>query len=209
MAETMRTPTVTGSDAPSARGEPGGLDRRPMNGTEGLIGQDGRPAGSLRTAADEHLGWRLVRPCYVPGLDGEGARRAGGRWNSPGRPAVYTASYLSLAVLECFLDLPKPQRVPDRLPEMRALCVAVAADLMEEVPEDLDPNDLQAARAFGDRWLDEGRSLALRVPSAVIPCERNLILNPHHPAMADLQVVAEQSFRFDPRLVDPGADNGG
>ena len=39
-------------------------------------------------------------------LDGEGAHLNGGRWNSPGRPVVYTSSTLALAaleeVLECF-----------------------------------------------------------------------------------------------------------
>lgn len=33
-------------------------------------------------------------------LDGEGARRVGGRWNSPGRAVVYMADSVALAVLE-------------------------------------------------------------------------------------------------------------
>ncbi len=33
-------------------------------------------------------------------LDGEGVRRVGGRWNSPGRPIVYMAQSIALAVLE-------------------------------------------------------------------------------------------------------------
>src|SRR3954447_14432670 len=33
-------------------------------------------------------------------LDGEGARRVGGRWNSPRRPMVYMAQSVALAVLE-------------------------------------------------------------------------------------------------------------
>ncbi|MBI5171468.1 MAG: RES domain-containing protein [Candidatus Melainabacteria bacterium] len=38
-------------------------------------------------------------------MDGEGARLFGGRWNSPGLPAIYTSSHLSLAALELLVHL--------------------------------------------------------------------------------------------------------
>jgi RES domain-containing protein len=38
-------------------------------------------------------------------FDGEGARLYGGRWNSPGRPVVYTAGSLALAALEVLVHL--------------------------------------------------------------------------------------------------------
>jgi RES domain-containing protein len=43
--------------------------------------------------------YRVCRRIYAS-LDGEGARRVGGRWNSPGRPVVYMAKSVALAVLE-------------------------------------------------------------------------------------------------------------
>ena len=54
--------------------------------------------------------WRLTRAVHAD-LSGEGARRFGGRWNSPGRPLVYTAAEAALTVLEVLevrvhLDLP-------------------------------------------------------------------------------------------------------
>ena len=42
-------------------------------------------------------------------LSGEGARLNGGRWNSPGLPAVYTSSSLSLATLEVLVHLEDPE----------------------------------------------------------------------------------------------------
>jgi RES domain-containing protein len=45
------------------------------------------------------LVYRIARAAYSA-LDGEGARRSGGRWNSPGTPVVYTAGSRALAVLE-------------------------------------------------------------------------------------------------------------
>jgi RES domain-containing protein len=41
----------------------------------------------------------------------------------------------------------------------------------------------------------------LRVPSAVLPIEDNLLLNPSHPQIARIKVVAQQAFAFDRRLL--------
>jgi RES domain-containing protein len=129
-------------------------------------------------------------------LDGEGARLYGGRWNSPGHPAVYTASTLSLAVLEYLVHVD-----PDNLP----------ADLVWSTIEILDtvniekyrgrraPDETQAA-AYGDMWLTECRSLCLEVPSAVLYPESNMILNPLHHDMHKVKVLHVKAFRFDPRL---------
>lgn len=49
------------------------------------------------------IAWRLVRPAYGDrevAYSGEGARRYGGRWNTPGRPMAYASLHLSLAALE-------------------------------------------------------------------------------------------------------------
>jgi len=44
--------------------------------------------------------WRVIKRKYLESaFDGEGARRSGGRWNSPGRPAIYTAESSALAIL--------------------------------------------------------------------------------------------------------------
>lgn len=44
------------------------------------------------------------------------------------------------------------------------------------------------------------RSLALRVPSAVIPTEFNLLLNPNHKDVGRIELLDEQPFAFDARL---------
>ncbi len=63
-----------------------------------------------------------------------------------------------------------------------------------------DPADPGAAARVGDAWLDSGASLALRVPSAVLPLEFNLVLNAGHPRIGDIEVREARAFRFDPRL---------
>ncbi|CAN7620176.1 RES family NAD+ phosphorylase [Phenylobacterium sp. LjRoot164] len=127
-------------------------------------------------------------------LDGEGARIYGGRWNSPGRPMIYTAASPSLTLLEVLvhLDLP-PELIPA---DYRLLSVYVPDDApIEDLSE--PPDDPLAA---GDGFLQRGEALVLRVPSAVVPQESNCLINPRHPAAALLRLDADHSFTFDPRL---------
>lgn len=139
---------------------------------------------------------RLIRAPFRA-LDGEGARRFGGRWTSPRRPAIYAAASAGLAVLEILIHLDLP---PDLVPlDYRLLEI----DLPQDAPVETlsrTPADDSARRRLGDGFLDGGEALALRVPSVIVPSEHNAILNPRHRAMAGVRVIADHPFRFDPRL---------
>jgi RES domain-containing protein len=142
------------------------------------------------------LAWRLCRTPYAD-LLGDGARRFGGRWNSPGWPVVYAASNPALAVLEVrvHLDLP-PELLPDDY-------VLVTIDLGDLSVEDLAQMPA-APRMFGDTWLQEQRTPVLRVPSAIVPESPNLLLNPAHPEAPAARILDTRRFMFDPRLWRPG-----
>jgi RES domain-containing protein len=149
--------------------------------------------------------WRLTSPAYAHLLDGEGSRMAGGRWNSPGRPMLYTSSHLSLCLLEVFVNI--PQALRDDLPKLEAMRIAVPDDAEAT---DVSPDQFQGAmaasdllaacRALGDAWLERGTSLVLRAPSVIIPEELNVMINPSHPRMPDVRIESTRPFRFDPRL---------
>jgi RES domain-containing protein len=148
--------------------------------------------------------WRLKsRRRAGQAFDGEGARLYGGRWNFPGTPLVYTSSTLSLCALEYFVHL-EPALAPLGL-------VAVAAGL----PPDLEIPSLPLAdlpadwrrypapsrlQEIGSTWVREGLSAVLRVPSAIIPDEQNVLLNPLHPDFRRLRLHPPQPFAFDPRM---------
>jgi len=136
--------------------------------------------------------WRLCRAPFAD-LTGEGARLYGGRWNSSGRPLVYSASSAALAVLEIrvHLDL-APDLVPDDY-------VLVTIDLRELPIEIVDrvPAD---PKAFGDQWLEEKRTPVLQVPSAIVPENANILLNPAHPLASGASVAGSRRFEFDRRL---------
>jgi RES domain-containing protein len=156
------------------------------------------------------LVWRLTQPRFADELDGEGARMVPGRWNSRGRNALYTASHLSLAVLEVYVNIPHDLR--DDLPVFEAVRIAIPDDAavtrvsqqrLARLMAESDP--MIASRRVGDDWLDGSDTLVLEVPSVVIPEETNLVLNPAHPRMREVEIVSRRPFHFDRRLTVPRA----
>jgi RES domain-containing protein len=53
---------------------------------------------------------------------------------------------------------------------------------------------------MGQRWLEAGKHLAMRVPSVACPSDFDLLLNPMHPDMTTVSVVNKEPFSLDPRL---------
>jgi RES domain-containing protein len=56
---------------------------------------------------------------------------------------------------------------------------------------------------IGDKWLLDNATVALKVPSVIVPRESNFLLNPLH---ADFDTIvgraSNRSLKFDPRLKD-------
>jgi RES domain-containing protein len=148
--------------------------------------------------------WRVVkRRRAATAFDGKAAQRFGGRWNSPGRRAVYASATKSLALLEVLvhLDVGRP------LPRFVAFSFEVDAELVERLVVTQLPRSWRSSRGLlatqriGDDWLASGRALALAVPSAIVPEENNYVLNPAHPAFGRLTFGRSIPFLLDPRLV--------
>jgi RES domain-containing protein len=149
--------------------------------------------------------WRLTKAQFSPGLDGEGARLAGGRWNSPGKPVVYCSMHLSLAALEALVHVTPAMRRREVFPELRKVGLGIPDDLVLEHWQGTARADhfptRDESRAFGDGWLAQARAVGLLVPSAIIPEEPNLLLNPLHPDFPRIAVDSNDVFRFDDRLI--------
>ncbi len=143
--------------------------------------------------------WRLCRRPHAD-LTGEGARRFGGRWNSPGRPVVYLADHPALAALEVRVHLDLPFEL---LPVDYVLMRVVVPDTPNAVY--IVDNDTVA---IGNAWLKECRSAALRVPSVLVPHAWNILWNPAHPGAALATLRETEPFQFDPRLWKPLANEG-
>lgn len=133
---------------------------------------------------------------------GEGARRFGGRWNGPGRPVVYASEHLSLAALETLAHA-EPSRFERDWVAFRILVPhRLILELRDgDVPEDWRRRPTSpGARAVGDAWLEQVASVALSVPSVLVPQERNLLLSPRHARFGEVTIQSRRRFRFDDRL---------
>lgn len=142
--------------------------------------------------------FRLVRrERSADALSGEGARRYGGRWNPPGAAVVYAAESRALAVLETFVHLTL---------EARALHFML---LTLELPGRVKlhrhsgarpPRSIGTSQETGRVWLEKGDTLALVVPSLIVPQEKNYVLNVGHEHFPAVRVANAEPFSFDERL---------
>ncbi len=145
--------------------------------------------------------YRLVKGEFIKDLTGNGSKLYGGRWNSVGLPALYTAEHISLAVLENLVYLKKYKKPPDyhlltiELPDSIEPVVINKGKLKRNWKD--DPNYSQF---IGDAFLRSGQGLYLRVPSAIVDEEHNFIINPNHSQAVKLKILATQGFHFDKRL---------
>lgn len=147
------------------------------------------------------VAWRVTKIRHPP-YDGTGARLHGARWSSPGNDVIYAADSFAGALLEILAHGLRPRTLPG---PHHAVRIAVPGDLVEIIePEALsgwDERGSPEALAFGDRWLDEARSVALVVPSVPSrPIGRNVLVNPAHPSAGRVSVSDPFLVPWDERL---------
>lgn len=133
-------------------------------------------------------------------LSGMGAALTGGRWNSRGTRMGYAAQYRSLALLEMLVHVQRTSVPGDRVMvaiEVPDEAIQTATDLpagWDRLPY------APAVQAAGDAWARSRASLALRVPSAIVKDEWNLLVNPLHERMPEIRVEACETLVLDDRL---------
>ena len=155
--------------------------------------------------------WRIAsetRQYGAADLSGAGAAAKPGRWNAIGEAVLYAAPTISMAVLETAAhidDAGLPQNrfvvridVPEKMWRARitlgvdALPVAWAA-----IPAG------RTSVGFGSRWIREGASALLEVPSVIVPEETVVALNATHPEIERLKATVVRRFDY-PRLFRGG-----
>ena len=148
--------------------------------------------------------WRLTHERYVDtAFRGEGARRHGGRFNSPGTSVVYASESLALALLETLTGL-------ERYGQLHSY-VFFHARLSDEQVSEVSETDLpdqwnqhpppSQSQQIGDRRASQNESVGLRVPSAVVPYSHNYLLNPSHPSFENIEIGPAESLAVDQRLI--------
>ena len=147
--------------------------------------------------------FRLSKAKFADDLSGKGAEKSGGRWNSKGIAMVYTSESRALCTTEIAVHTPLGNlpldykiisiEIPDDIPvrELHA----------EELPSDWKSiPHAHATQEIGDRFVSEGISLVLKVPSVVVQDEFNYLVNPRHADAHKIKIKTIEPFNFDERL---------
>jgi len=134
--------------------------------------------------------------------DGTGAALIGGRWNSPGKPVIYSSLNYSCAMLEALAHANI-----GRLPSTHSLIIAevpneISIERYDEtmLPVGWDSDVYTSARALGDQWLQETRSALLIVPSVVARLDWIAVVNPLHPEASKISISTPEKIIWDKRL---------
>ena len=136
-----------------------------------------------------------------PANDGLGASLYGGRWNHKGTSVIYSAESRALCALEVLAN------ADELADDYISISIEIPDDLsitsvsMADLPTGWDANpSIEATRDIGTDWAKGLATAVLSVPSAVIPRERNYILNPAHLDFARMLFSSPEPFYFDDRL---------
>lgn len=150
--------------------------------------------------------WRIAAetPSYrACEMNGAGAKKTGGRWNSPDLAVLSCSSSITLSVLETLSYLNAMSLPFHRFLVRMALPDRIWTKPKEPTPPpgrwDAVPAGL-ASRMAGDECVRQGESALLVVPSAIIPEESNILINPAHADSAEIAATTLRRWIYDPRL---------
>jgi RES domain-containing protein len=133
---------------------------------------------------------------------GEGAATTEGRWHTKGQEVIYTSEHYSTAMLEKLAHYngvlpPNQHYIEIEIPAGTSYEVVTKDSLPE-----WNLRDSPQARAHGSKWIDEGRSAILIVPSYVAREENNVLINPRHADTKAIRPSVERPIVWDRRLFE-------
>ena len=149
--------------------------------------------------------YRLTKQKYAKAaFEGTGAMRSDGRWHRAGNPIVYASDTPAGALLEVIAHT---EAVALLKHSYVLFTIALEPDRhLLRLSADRLPADWRSlqwptsTQRIGTRWFEDQDSVALEVPSAVIPQQHNYLINPRHPHFGELGIEGPTAFEIDSRL---------
>ena len=146
--------------------------------------------------------YRITHKMYSAFLYASGMQ---GRWNSVGNKVLYAAESIPLAFLE---NMVRRQGVGFN-DDFRIMFISIPEPVSVEIvsiaeldPSWRDPNNYTACMPLGDKWFQEGKLIALKVPSTVMPEAYNYVINTLHPDYNKVALAGVTNLVPDPRIED-------
>lgn len=148
--------------------------------------------------------YRIAKTRYIDDLAGEGAGLYGGRWNKVGDAMLYFSQNLSLSLLEIIVHVEYAQLPLDysyieiEIPDSSIKKIQSIDFIKPKWSAEEAGNQLQM---FGSNWLKKNEALAIKVPSAILHQENNILINPTHKDFGKIKILKKEKMDFDPRLL--------
>lgn len=145
--------------------------------------------------------YRITKRKYSNDLTGIGAAMYGGRWNKKGSPVLYTGASKEIVLLETIVNTPSLL-----VPELDMHTIEIPSDSITEIKTNQLPENWSDYPAptilseIAEEWVEEGKTIALKVPSCIIESASIYILNCHHIHFSRIKFIKRENFHFDPRL---------
>ncbi|MBS1749945.1 MAG: RES family NAD+ phosphorylase [Bacteroidetes bacterium] len=145
--------------------------------------------------------YRISKCQYINDLKGTGAASYAGRWHSKGTYILYTALTASLALLEsvvhisgiplidyCMISL----KIPDE--NIIVMNITGLPSYWSEHPAH------SSLGIIGDKFVKENKYLAMKIPSAIMPEDYNVLINPNHKDFEKVKVNYTRKVPIDNRF---------
>jgi RES domain-containing protein len=145
--------------------------------------------------------FRIAKSKRSSDISGTGAALYPGRWNKKGTPVLYTGESKEIALLENIVHIP-----PLIAPKLDILEIEIPdSSITELTTENLPPNWYKfpapvILAEIGQEWIENGKTIALKVPSSIIYTANNVVLNCNHPDYNAVKILSRKEFYFDSRL---------
>lgn len=147
--------------------------------------------------------YRISKTKNIKDLSGTGARIFGGRWNNKGVSILYASESRALATLEYLVHVPLSLMPTDlSLASIKIPDSIVPKNILKsKLPKNWRDYPAPSRLAkIGSDWVLSNETLLLRVPSAIVKDEFNILLNPAHGDMKRVKVVDVEKYTLDTRL---------
>ena len=146
--------------------------------------------------------YRIAKCKFINDLTGIGAATFGGRWNSKGTHLIYSAASPSLALLETVVHI---SNIP--LERYCMITISLPENKIKEMSsKDLPENwfvnpSADRLKFIGDQFIKANVFLALKLPSAIMMEDFNLLINPNHADFSKVNRVFVRTIPIDERLL--------
>ena len=146
------------------------------------------------------LVYRIVHKKYGKYLFASGME---GRWNAEGNKVIYCAESIALAFLE---NMIRRQGVGFNN-DFKIMIIQVPDNMKISIINDKDlksgwrdSDNYFQCQQLGNEWYEEGKTLLLKVPSAVLPEEFNFVINTLHDNYRKIKLVEVTTLVPDERI---------